>query len=333
MSVRAPAGNVAISKHEACIGRGFAAIDTIYPYDQAYLFHWLTRFENNWKKVSQGAAFEAINADDIRELIVSTPSPKEQTRIADCLSSLDSLITAESRQLDAFKEHKKGLLQQLFPREGERVPRVRFPEFVGDGEWKFIQLKELTTVFADGDWIELKDQSSDGIRLIQTGNIGNGEFLDRIEKARFISEHTFESLGCTEVLPGDCLISRLPEPAGRCCIIPYSNSKMITAVDCTIVRFNESKLIPYVFLAYSQSEMYLREVESKCAGSTRSRIGREQLSKVIIPVPRILEQTRIATCFSSLDDLISAQSRKVETLKTFKQGLMQQMFPSPHGEN
>ena len=63
--------------------------------------------------------------------------------------------------------------------------------------WKTKKLEEVCEVFADGDWIEKKDQSTSGIRLIQTGNIGNGYFLDRGEKARYISEDTFKRLRCT----------------------------------------------------------------------------------------------------------------------------------------
>ena len=98
------------------------------------------------------------------------------------------------------------------------------------------KLKEVCTFFADGDWIESSDQSDEGIRLIQTGNIGEGKYLEKETRAKYISESTFNKLSCTEVYPGDILVSRLPEPVGRACIIPEKNERMITAVDCTICR-------------------------------------------------------------------------------------------------
>ena len=82
------------------------------------------------------------------------------------------------------------------------------------------KLKEVCTFFADGDWIESSDQSDEGIRLIQTGNIGEGKYLEKETRAKYISESTFNKLSCTEVYPGDILVSRLPEPVGRACIIP-----------------------------------------------------------------------------------------------------------------
>lgn len=104
--------------------------------------------------------------------------------------------------------------------------------------WGMKTLGEVCEVFADGDWVESKDQSTEGIRLIQTDNVGEGVFKDRSEKARYISEATFKRLRCTEIVEGDCLVSRLPEPVGRSCILPDTGERMITAVDCTILRFN-----------------------------------------------------------------------------------------------
>ena len=111
--------------------------------------------------------------------------------------------------------------------------------------WQTKKLGEICDFFTDGNWIESKDQSSNGMRLIQTGNIGQGFFKDRGEKARYISEKTFKRLKCTEIFKGDILISRLPDPVGRACILPETGEKMITAVDCSILRLN--KKFPQIF--------------------------------------------------------------------------------------
>ncbi|MDY0095146.1 MAG: restriction endonuclease subunit S [Candidatus Vecturithrix sp.] len=159
--------------------------------------------------------------------------------------------------------------------------------------WQTKRLGELCEVFADGDWIESKDQSSDGIRLIQTGNVGEGVFKDRAKKARYISEATFKRLRCTEIVEGDCLISRLPDPVGRSCILPDTGERMITAVDCTILRFKPKQCLPVFFNFYSQSDEYLGTVAKKCTGTTRSRISRSNLGLIPIPVPPLPEQKRI----------------------------------------
>jgi len=159
--------------------------------------------------------------------------------------------------------------------------------------WERIPLAELCEVFSDGDWIESKDQASDGIRLIQTGNVGEGTFKNRAEKSRYISEATFKRLRCTEIVEGDCLISRLPDPVGRSCILPDTGERMITAVDCTIVRFRPNHCLPEFFSLYSQSTEYLSAVAKACTGTTRSRISRSNLGLTPIPFPPFAEQQRI----------------------------------------
>ncbi len=167
-------------------------------------------------------------------------------------------------------------------------------------------LADACDVFADGDWIESKDQSPAGIRLIQTGNVGFGIFKGRGEKARYVSDATFKRLRCTEIFEGDCLISRLPEPVGRSCILPNTGERMITAVDCTIVRFKPKQVLPKFFNYYSQTHEYLRAVDSGTTGTTRKRISRSKLGQVTIPVPTLPEQQRIV---GVLDEAFAAIAR------------------------
>ena len=178
--------------------------------------------------------------------------------------------------------------------------------------WQTRPLADLCEVFADGDWVESKDQSSDGIRLIQTGNVGEGIFKDRIEKARYISEDTFKRLRCTEIVEGDCLISRLPYPVGRSCILPDTVEQMITAVDCTIVRFKPTQFLPEFFNLYSQSTDYLNTVAKECTGTTRSRISRSNLGLTPIPVPPLAEQQRIVTILDQAFDGIATAKANAE---------------------
>ncbi|PHQ34153.1 restriction endonuclease subunit S [Rhodopirellula bahusiensis] len=170
-------------------------------------------------------------------------------------------------------------------------------------------LASLCSLFTDGDWIESKDQSPKGIRLIQTGNVGVGEFKDRRDKARFISNATFARLNCEEIFEGDCLISRLPDPCGRACVIPDCEDRMVTAVDCTIARFDSSVMIVDYFRYYSQSQPYLSAVERECTGATRKRISRKNLGKVEVPVPPLHEQRRIV---SILDEALGAIGKAKE---------------------
>ncbi len=189
--------------------------------------------------------------------------------------------------------------------------------------WSTKRLEEVCEVFADGDWIEKKDQSTNGIRLIQTGNIGNGYFLDRSEKARYISEDTFKRLRCAEVLPGDCLLSRLPDPVGRSALIPVTGQKMITAVDCTIMRFKKDTL-PKWFIYYSLSPDYQSEINKEVTGATRQRISRSNLGNVKIPAPSISEQKQL---IHILDDVFEKTAKAKENAEKNLQNA-QELFES-----
>jgi len=178
--------------------------------------------------------------------------------------------------------------------------------------WQTKRLAELCEVFADGDWVESKDQSPLGIRLIQTGNVGQGIFKDRGEKARYISEETFKRLRCTEIFECDCLISRLPDPVGRSCLLPDTGERMITAVDCTIVRFKRDQLLPEFFNFYSQSCDYLQDIESETTGTTRKRISRSKLGEVKIPVPSLSEQQRIVAILDEAFQCIATAKANAE---------------------
>ena len=200
--------------------------------------------------------------------------------------------------------------------------------------WVKKKLVDACDLFTDGNWIESKDQSLEGIRLIQTGNVGSGENKDKKGKERFVSQETFDRLKCTEIFPGDILVSRLPEPVGRSCIIPDTDSRLITAVDCTIVRTSE-ELLP-VFLRYFQlSNAYLKDVNSKVTGTTRSRISRKNLGLIEIPIPPLEEQKQIVAkldqCFEVIDKAKANVAKNLEDAKELFQSKLNDIF-SQKGE-
>ena len=167
----------------------------------------------------------------------------------------------------------------------------------------------LCEKFTDGDWIEAKDQSDFGVRLIQTGNVGLGEYIDKPTNKKWIAEETFERLNCEEVFAGDILISRLPEPAGRACIMPNLGVKMITAVDCTIVR-TATHINPKCLLQYLSSQSYFDKVNTCLAGGTRQRISRSNLAAFDVPVPaKYEEQKAIGEFLCGIDHLITLHQR------------------------
>jgi type I restriction enzyme S subunit len=196
--------------------------------------------------------------------------------------------------------------------------------------WKQEQLVEICEIFSDGDWIESKDQSDDGIRLIQTGNVGLGFFKARDAKSRYISEETYKKLRCTEIKEGDILVSRLPEPVGRSCILPKLDKKSITAVDCTIIRVNKSVIDSNFLNYYFQSPDYFFQVAKNVTGATRQRISRSSLGKINIPLPSLNKQYKLVAkldaIFAEINKAVLATEANVKNAESLFQSYLREIF-------
>lgn len=194
--------------------------------------------------------------------------------------------------------------------------------------WEIKKLVDITSFVGDGDWIESKDQSSEGIRLIQTGNIGDGLYKDKGERAKYISTETFHRLHCTEIFAGDCLVSRLPDPIGRACILPKLEERTITAVDCSIIRFKKN-ILPQLFVYFSQSSRYHTYINTNATGTTRKRISRKRLEQAPIPVPPVQEQEKIVAELDCLSGIIEKKKQQLKELDNLAQSIFYDMFGDP----
>ena len=192
-----------------------------------------------------------------------------------------------------------------------------------------MRLEEICTVFTDGDWIESKDQSDDGIRLVQTGNIGEGIYLEKEARAKYISEETFEKLKCTEIFPGDILVSRLPDPIGRACIIPEKEERMITAVDCTICRPNESIISKEYLCYFMRSSAYYKRLLGSVTGTTRKRISRKNLGNVELEVPSKERQMDVVEQLDCLVKVIESRKQELQLLDNLIKARFVEMFGNP----
>ena len=205
--------------------------------------------------------------------------------------------------------------------------KSRFVEMFGGDLIHREELSSLCSTFIDGDWIESKDQSGTGIRLIQTGNVGCCEYKDKGDKAKFITDSTFERLHCTEVLAGDILISRLPDPVGRACIVPDGLGKCITAVDCTIIRLN-NQILPTFFVAYTNTPEYQSQIKGSLAGTTRLRISRGNLGKIKIPIPPMEQQEQFVRIANQADKSVFELKKSIAAIDLDYRILFQQAQPN-----
>ena len=264
-------------------------------------------------KHSKGSVNPYINWKDIANFTFQLPAKvDEQMRIANLLWGIDDAIEKKKILLEKAK--------QLF----KTIVEKNVIEAIG----KKILLRDIASKsvgsFVDGDWIESKDQSDDGIRLLQLADIGVNEFLDK--SRRYISEGTFKRLNCFEVLPGDILLARMPDPIGRACIVPDIGSKMITAVDCCVIRIDE-KLHNRLYWVYLfNSDFMKRKMEALASGTTRKRISRSNLETMQVVCHDKKDQDRIIHGLTNLTKNIDAISEDVNLQKQIQKQIINQIF-------
>jgi len=326
LSVRAPVGTVAKSVHHACIGRGLAAIRVLSSNNQEFLYQWLLSFESGWHKLSQGGTFDAVNSDDVKELPIDVPSePAEQQKIAECFTSVDELITAQTQKLDVLKIHKKGLMQQLFPAEGETMPKRRFSEFHDVGKWIEMTLGEITKFQSGGTPSKDKPEYWDGnIPWISASSMHNtciNSSDQKITQLAVDKGGTIAPKGTILLLVrGSMLHKRIPVGISH---IDVAFNQDVKALDLKID-------IHEIFLLYllASSERRLLRTVSK-TGIGAGKLDTNDLKDFLVCAPaKKEEQQKIADCLTSIDELITAQTKKIDALKAHKKGLMQQLFPT-----
>jgi len=295
-----------------------------------YIFH--TYFEspirttNYLAPITQKGAKNTIqisNATFLSKGLYLPAIEAEHKKIAECLSSLDEVIAAQSQKLDALKTHKKGLMQQLFPREGETLPRLRFPEFMDAPGWEEEKLDDLFR-FQDGfsfkstDFVKTKEDSTQVVRITDINNKNTNEDKVYVPNAFLASN----KLNKYFVENGELLLS-LTGAAGFNFFFWDGGRALINQRTAKVTPKRKSSPA----LAQLLERMVHEKINARGEGQNNN-LSKEFLSSVILLLPEPSEQQRIATCLTTLDDLITAQSAKLSALKTHKKGLMQQLFPS-----
>ena len=297
-------------------------------YSRFLLYFFLTdAFHKRIKNTATGSTVKHSSNKIILNSPISLPTKKEQQKIAACLSSLDEVITAESEKLDLLQDHKKGLLQQLFPAEGETQPKFRFPEFKDDGDWEETTLGELAK-FRRGSFpqpygLEEWYDDENGMPFIQVYDVDTNLKIKPKTK-RLISELAAQQ---SVFIEKGTVIITIQGSIGRVAITQYD-----AYIDRTLLLFQKFyKATDKLFFAYVIQMLF--EIEKqKAPGGIIKTITKEVLTSFVIKLPKIQEQQKIAACLSAADELIEAQAQKIEALQAHKKGLLQQLFPSLNDE-
>ena len=270
-----------------------------------------------------GGGIKHLTRDTFARLKIPVGSPAEQRRIADCLSSVDELIAAQARKVDALKTHKKGLMRQLFPREGETQPRLRLPEFREAPDWESSSLGRVFETTSGGTPSRSEASYWDGgIPWITTSLVDFGVITEAEE---FISEDGLNNSSAKLLPKGTVLIAMYGQGKTRG-QVALLGVEATTNQACAAVLPKDGIDPYFVFLNLAGQYEEFRKLSNSG--------GQENLSQGLIrefPFAYPLneeEQKRIADCLTSLDDLITATTQELDALKAHKKGLMQQIFPS-----
>jgi type I restriction enzyme, S subunit len=299
ISLRSFQGGIEYSRYHGICSPAYVILRRRGGGSSEYFRHYLKtdRFIRILTKNLEGLRDgKMISYSQFSELQLPIPKPAEQEKIAECLSSLDEIIAAQARKVDALKTHKKGLMQQLFPREGETQPRLRFPEF--KGEWNDATLGDLCFSVSSG-----KDtRDSDGAFDLygSTGVIG------KTAKPSYEAPHI--------------LVARVGANAGY---LTKASGQFGVTDNTLVVSLKPEASIDFIF--HSLGNININKL---IFGSGQPLINGSILKAQRVLVPSATEQSKVSACLSSISDLIKAESDKLEALKAHKKGLMQQLFPS-----
>jgi type I restriction enzyme, S subunit len=286
---------------------------------------WLSAVLSEMKlnQYSESSAQPGLSVSKLLNLKVAfPPTLAEQEAIAEALSDSDAFIESLEQLIAKKRQIKQGAMQELLT--GKR----RLPGF--SGEWETRSLLDIADgkreLFNDGDWIESEHIANDGIRLVQTGNIGVGSFVDRPER-KYISESSFQLLRCKEIVEGDLLVCRLAEPAGRACVLPnIGEEKSVTSVDVTIFRPQVTEANRIFLSNLFSTDEWFRAVSDRSGGTTHKRIARGALGEIEIKLPNVKEQDAITEILADMDKEIINIQTKLTKARKIKQGMMQELL-------
>lgn len=305
ISTRAPIGHLAINVVPMAINQGCKGIVPGPDLDHRFLFASLLLAKRRLTDLGAGNTFKELSTSALKNFAIALPTRPEQQKIADCLTSLDEVIAAQGRKVEALKAHKRGLMQQLFPREGETRPRLRFPEFRGAPEWEAKRLEDVAPLQRGFDLTSSQIEAGD-VPVVYSNGV-----------------RSYHNVGMAS---GPGLVTGRSGTIGSLHFIDNGNYwPHNTSLWVTTFKGHDPKFVYYLYAAIG--------IERFASGSGVPTLNRNDVHAFETRVPEAKrEQQRIADCLSSLDTQITAESNQLAALKTHKQGLMQQLFPAPEAD-
>ena len=299
MSVRAPVGDIAKTEYDVVLGRGVCAIK-----GNEFIFQLLTKMKENdyWESLSTGSTFDSINSNDIKNAEIFIPSLEEQTQIGNFFKQLDDTIALHQRTLEKYQKLKVSYLEKMFPKENERYPELRFPNFTDAWEQRKLGEFSKTTI---GEFVIKTKQNPNSKYPVYNGGVSYTGFYD-----------DFNNNG------HKIIVSARGANAGFINII---NGKYWAGNSCYSIDIqSDNYCIEYVYHFMKHKQHLFTDFQQ---AANIPSVSKKNVEEFLISYPRSKEeQTQIGNFFKQLDDTIALHQREVEKYKKIKQSYLEKMF-------
>ena len=294
-------------------------------------FHYFMFIIDEWcKRNTNAGGLLSVNMDSFKKLTIPYPASLiEQKKIANCFISIDQLIDATKYKLEQLKQHKKGLMRQLFPAPGKNIPELRFPEFRKASAWGYQALGAMGDTYGglSGKSAEDFGYGKPYVTYKQVFSSLEIDFSHCLQ-VRITTNEKQNKLQYGDILV--TMSSETPEEVGYTAVVAtkdipecYLNSF------CFIYRLFEEQDVDINFLIYLfNSDVYRKNVVRIAQGITRFNISKTKFKEIALPIPNSKdEQRKIAKVLSSVDYQLTYYTKKIHSLELHKKGLMQRLFP------
>ena len=317
-------GRINVANDNYCIGRGITAIRARETSDNLFLEFMVQNAVKSLLALSAGSTFPNLDSKSLRTIQIASPPLPEQKAIARVLSDVDELIRECDSLIAKKRDIKQGTMQLLL------TGKKRLPGF--SGEWEMKRLEEVADNRIKwsisggpfGSNLKSSDYTTDGVRIVQLQNIGDGIFYDNYKI--YTSEKKANELISCNIYSGEIILSKMGDPVARACFIPGLNQRYLMCSDGIRLVINKSRFNKKFVHDYINSKYFRNKAIDSSTGSTRMRIGLQELKKLTIIAPPLPEQKAIAQILSDMDAEIEALEKKRDKYKAIKQGMMQELL-------
>lgn len=290
---------------------------------------FLSYYLNNAKKhdiakIAQGISIIHLYNEQLRNLSIKLPDLEEQQKIAECLSSIDSYISSINEKVEQLKAHKKSLMQKLFPQRGQTVPEYRLPEFKTNEDWTTNRVGESFKL-QGGYAFKSNKFKTTGIPVIRISNIPSDSLVVNLQNCVFYEE--LPNMHNYTANDGDLLIAMFGATTGKTAI--YRGKKPVYVNQRVGIFKLVDNSIYYPFICqWIRTDHFANQIKKMLAAGAQPNISSNDIESLLWQHPQNMkEQMKIASCLSTIDDLIDAYKNKLIYIEDYKKGLIQQLFP------